>query len=331
MNFLIVTGLSGSGKSGAVNALEDIGYYCIDNIPPQLIPKFADICVKSHGHMSKVAIVTDIRGGELFYELDSSLDYLRKSGLEVKVLFLDASDEVLIKRYKETRRRHPLDEQSHGSLQKAITMERGILSHIREASDYTIDTSDMTLAQLRETIFDLFMDNPDDRMSVKVMSFGFKYGISATWAGIGNAIIGSLLAWWVLGPRTREMTHRLQASTMPEFFGKRYNSRALRIAAAAIIFVFLIPYTASVYNGLSRLFGMAFALPYDVCVIGMAVVTCVYVVLGGYMATVMNDFIQGIVMLLGIIAVIVAVILLAGLIYMLCRPYKEATKLSAKV
>ena len=177
MNFLIVTGLSGSGKSGAVNALEDIGYYCIDNIPPQLIPKFADICVKSHGHMSKVAIVTDIRGGELFYELDSSLDYLRKSGLEVKVLFLDASDEVLIKRYKETRRRHPLDEQSHGSLQKAITMERGILSHIREASDYTIDTSDMTLAQLRETIFDLFMDNPDDRMSVKVMSFGFKYGI----------------------------------------------------------------------------------------------------------------------------------------------------------
>ena len=123
--------------------------------------------------------------------------------------------------------------------------------------------------------------------------FGFKYGISATWAGIGNALLGSLLAWWILGPRTREITHRLKAATMPEFFGKRYDSRALRIAAAAIIFVFLIPYTASVYNGLSRLFGMAFALPYDVCVIGMAVVTCLYVVLGGYMATVMNDFIQG--------------------------------------
>ena len=142
--------------------------------------------------------------------------------------------------------------------------------------------------------------------------FGFKYGISATWAGIGNALLGSLLAWWILGPRTREITHRLGASTMPEFFGKRYDSRALRIAAAAIIFVFLIPYTASVYNGLSRLFGMAFALPYDACVIGMAVVTCIYVVLGGYMATVMNDFIQGIVMLLGIIAVIVAVILNNG-------------------
>ncbi len=142
--------------------------------------------------------------------------------------------------------------------------------------------------------------------------FGFKYGLAATWAGIGNAILGSLLAWWVLGPRTREMTHRLKAATMPEFFGKRYQSKALRIAAAAIIFVFLIPYTASVYNGLSRLFGMAFNLPYDWCVIGMAVVTCIYVVVGGYMATVMNDFIQGIVMLLGITAVIVAVLLNNG-------------------
>ena len=142
--------------------------------------------------------------------------------------------------------------------------------------------------------------------------FGFKYGLAATWAGIGNAILGSLLAWWVLGPRTREMTHRLGAQTMPEFFGSRYKSKALRIASAAIIFVFLIPYTASVYNGLSRLFGMAFGLPYDVCVIGMAVVTCVYVVVGGYMATVMNDFIQGIVMLAGIVAVIVAVILNNG-------------------
>ncbi|NHM15779.1 sodium:solute symporter [Eggerthellaceae bacterium zg-887] len=142
--------------------------------------------------------------------------------------------------------------------------------------------------------------------------FGFKYGIAATWAGIGNAILGSLLAWWVLGPRAREMTHRLGAQTMPEFFGKRYNSKALRIAAAAIIFVFLIPYTASVYNGLSRLFGMAFNLPYDACVIGMAVVTCIYVVIGGYMATVMNDFIQGIIMLLGITAVIVAVMMNNG-------------------
>ena len=138
--------------------------------------------------------------------------------------------------------------------------------------------------------------------------FGWKYGLAAAWIGIGNAILGSLLAWWVLGPRTREMTQRLHASTMPEFFGKRFDSKALRIASAAIIFVFLIPYTASVYNGLSRLFGMAFGLPYEACVIGMALITCAYVVVGGYMATVLNDFVQGIVMLFGIVAVIAAVL-----------------------
>ena len=138
--------------------------------------------------------------------------------------------------------------------------------------------------------------------------FGWKYGLAAFWAGLGNAIIGSLMAWWVLGPRTREITHRIGATTMPEFFGKRYNSKALRIAAAAIIFVFLIPYTASVYNGLSRLFGMAFGLPYEACVIAMAAITCIYVVVGGYMATVVNDFLQGIVMLIGIVAVIFAVL-----------------------
>ena len=138
--------------------------------------------------------------------------------------------------------------------------------------------------------------------------FGWKYGVAALWAGIGNAVIGSLLAWWVLGPRTREMTHRLGATTMPEFFGKRYDSKALRVAAAAIIFVFLIPYTAGVYNGLSRLFEMAFGFPYEACVVGMALITCIYVVLGGYMATVMNDFLQGIVMLIGITAVIVVVL-----------------------
>ena len=138
--------------------------------------------------------------------------------------------------------------------------------------------------------------------------FGYKYGISATWIGIGNAIIGSLLAWVILGRRTRVMTKHLSAATMPDYFGKRYDSKALRIAAAAISFIFLIPYTASVYNGLSRLFGMAFNIPYAVCVIAMAALTGVYVVLGGYMATAINDFIQGIVMLFGIVAVIWAVL-----------------------
>ena len=138
--------------------------------------------------------------------------------------------------------------------------------------------------------------------------FGYKYGISATWIGIGNAIIGSLLAWVILGRRTRVMSNHLSSTTMPDFFGKRYDSKALRIAASAISFVFLIPYTASVYNGLSRLFGMAFDVPYAVCVIVMAALTGVYVVFGGYMATAINDFIQGIIMLFGIVAVIWAVL-----------------------
>ena len=138
--------------------------------------------------------------------------------------------------------------------------------------------------------------------------FGFKYGLSATWIGIGNAFIGSLLAWVILGRRTRVMTKHLSAATMPDFFGKRFDSNGIRIAASVISFIFLIPYTASVYNGLSRLFGMAFEIPYSVCVIAMAALTGVYVVLGGYMATAINDFIQGIVMLFGIVAVIVAVL-----------------------
>lgn len=138
--------------------------------------------------------------------------------------------------------------------------------------------------------------------------FGWKYGLASTWIGLGNAILGSLLAWVVLGRRTRIMTKHLHAATMPDFFGKRFSSNALRIAASGIVFVFLIPYTASLYNGLSRLFGMSFDIPYAVCVVLMATLTGVYVILGGYMATAINDFIQGIIMIGGIIAVIAAVL-----------------------
>lgn len=138
--------------------------------------------------------------------------------------------------------------------------------------------------------------------------FGWKYGIAATWAGIGNAVLGSLLAWVVLGRRTRIMSQHLDSATMPEFFGKRFGSKSLKIAASVIIFIFLIPYTASLYNGLSRLFGMAFHIDYSVCVIVMAVLTGVYVIAGGYMATAINDFIQGIIMIFGILAVIAAVL-----------------------
>ena len=138
--------------------------------------------------------------------------------------------------------------------------------------------------------------------------FGWKYGLSATWVGLGNAFIGSLLAWVVLGRRTRVMTQQLDSRTMPDFFQKRYGSKALKIGASAIIFVFLIPYTASLYNGLSRLFGMAFNIDYTVCIVIMAVLTGVYVIAGGYMATAINDFIQGLIMLGGIVAVIAAVL-----------------------
>ena len=138
--------------------------------------------------------------------------------------------------------------------------------------------------------------------------FGWKYGISSTWIGIGNAIIGSLLPWIILGKRTRNMTQTLGSATMPDFFGKRFDSKSLRIAASAIVFIFLIPYTASLYNGLSRLFEMAFGIDYVWCVIIMAILTAIYVILGGYMATAVNDFIQGIIMIVGIIAIIAAVL-----------------------
>ncbi len=138
--------------------------------------------------------------------------------------------------------------------------------------------------------------------------FGWRFGISATWIGIANALLGSLLAWVVLGRRTRRMTQKLGSATMPQFFGARYGSKALKLAAAAIVFIFLIPYTASLYNGLSRLFEMAFHVDYTVCIVIMSVLTCIYVVIGGYMATAINDFIQGIIMLGGIVAVVVAVL-----------------------
>ena len=138
--------------------------------------------------------------------------------------------------------------------------------------------------------------------------FGWKYGMSATWIGIGNAVIGSLLAWWILGRRTKVMTQHIGSRTMPDFFGIRYGSQSLRIVASIIAFVFLIPYTAGVYKGISTLFEMGFGIPYIYCAITMAVLTAVYVILGGYKATAINDFIQGCIMIFGIVLVIAAVL-----------------------
>ena len=138
--------------------------------------------------------------------------------------------------------------------------------------------------------------------------FGWKYGMSASWIGIGNAVIGSLLAWILLGRRTKLMTQHIESRTMPDFFGTRYGSEWLRVVASVIVFVFLIPYTAGVYKGISTLFEMGFGIPYEYCVVIMALLTALYVILGGYKATAMNDFVQGVIMLFGIVVVIAAVL-----------------------
>ena len=154
--------------------------------------------------------------------------------------------------------------------------------------------------------------------------FGWKYGLSSSWIGVGNAIIGSLLAWIILGRRTKLMTQHIESRTMPDFFGTRFKSQGLRVTASVIAFVFLIPYTAGVYSGISKLFDMGFHIPYEYCIILMGIFTAVYVILGGYKATAMNDFIQGIVMLFGIVAVIVVVLSTQGGLVEAFNKMKEA-------
>lgn len=176
MDFVIVTGLSGSGKSSVINVLEDVGYYCVDNMPPELIPKFADICSQSEGKIEHVAIVTDIRGGNLFLKLKDTILALQQQGLKIKLLFLDASDEVLIKRYKETRRKHPLDESVHGSLFRAIKVERDMLLSVKEMADYYIDTTNLSASELKERVNEIFLENASDFLQITVVSFGFKFG-----------------------------------------------------------------------------------------------------------------------------------------------------------
>ena len=176
MEFVIVTGISGSGKSSAVKVLEDIGFFCIDNMPPQLIPNFAAMC-NENTEITKVAIVTDIRGGAMFFKLSECIAKMHIAGINIKVLFLEASKEVLMKRYKETRRKHPLDEVSGGDISKAIDAEIELLREIREDADYRVDSSFLSSGQLKEQIADLFLEKPMDRMMVSCMSFGFKYGV----------------------------------------------------------------------------------------------------------------------------------------------------------
>lgn len=176
MRFIIITGLSGAGKSQVIRCLEDLDYYCIDNMPPALIPKFAEICYSSNGKIDKVAMVIDIRGGDMFNELYNELNVLKASGYNYEVLFLEASDEVLVKRYKETRRMHPLAR--GGGLIEGIQKERSILEFVRNKANHVIDTSNFTTAQLKDAVRELFEGSAGGGgIVVNVQSFGFKYGI----------------------------------------------------------------------------------------------------------------------------------------------------------
>lgn len=175
MEFVIVTGLSGAGKSRAINAFEDIGFYCIDNIPPALIRNFAELC-ENNPNLEKVAVVTDSRGGLFFNELNKVLNDLDSQKINYKILFLDASVEVLVNRFKETRRKHPLINSCGGSVERAVEAEIDLLKNIRAKSDYIIDTSRLSTSQLKERIVSIFSENPTDTINAICMSFGFKYG-----------------------------------------------------------------------------------------------------------------------------------------------------------
>lgn len=175
MEFIIVTGISGAGKSRAISSLEDIGYYCVDNIPPALIKNFAELC-ESNPHLQKVAVVSDSRGGTFFNELVEVLNDFDSMKKEYKILFLDATVEVLVNRFKETRRKHPLIDKCEGSIEKSILAEIDLLKEIRERADYIIDTSLLSTSQLKEHLVSIFSDNPTDTINAICMSFGFKYG-----------------------------------------------------------------------------------------------------------------------------------------------------------
>ena len=178
MELMIVTGMSGAGKSQAIKALEDTGYYCVDNMPPTLMTPFLQLCHQSSQALDKVALVTDVRSGLLFDELQQVLPQLEENTDLCRILFLDCSNEVLCRRFKETRRQHPLWEEGQ-PMEQALARERQMLSPLLEMADYRIDTTHLTAAQLKSRLADLFMAQPDTAMTVEILSFGFKYGYPA--------------------------------------------------------------------------------------------------------------------------------------------------------
>lgn len=179
MEFIIITGLSGAGKSHALRALEDIGFYCVDNIPPALLSTFRELCEKSNDtRMQRVAVVVDVRGGEVFDSLFEELRKFNAEGIKYKILFLDAKSDVLLIRYKETRRKHPLAEAfDGGTTEDAVLLEKELMKPFKARADYIIDTSYMALKQLKERVTTMFSQGNDSGFIITCLSFGFKYGI----------------------------------------------------------------------------------------------------------------------------------------------------------
>lgn len=176
VRLVIITGMSGAGKTQVVRAMEDLGYFCVDNLPPALIPKFAELCEQAGGRVSKIALVVDIRGREFFDTLIQMLEGMESRGDMFEMLFLEASDETLIRRYKESRRRHPMS--PHGRISEGIARERERLEHVRGRATHIIDTSDLSTAKLKDKIASLFGGESEaERMTITVVSFGFKYGV----------------------------------------------------------------------------------------------------------------------------------------------------------
>lgn len=177
MKLVIITGMSGAGKTTATKALEDIGYYCIDNLPPKLLPKFIEISMQAKDTISHIAIVTDVRSKQMFSTLFECIDNLNQNGIDYKMIFLDASDDVIMRRYKETRRKHPLQRGNVSDIQTALSTERKLLENAKMQADYVIDTSLLSTSQVHQRVIDIFEDEQSDGFMVNCMSFGFKYGI----------------------------------------------------------------------------------------------------------------------------------------------------------
>ncbi len=176
MELLIVSGRAGAGKTQALNALEDMGYYCVDNVPPSMIPVFADMA-RQLDRFPKVVVVTDVRTGDTSAEIMQCLDELKAGGIDYRILFLECTSDELERRYRETRRRHPLNTAGDGSLADAIRREQYMLNGIHEVADFVIDTTHISVKQLRQQLIAMFSSGPEDRMSVRFISFGYKYGI----------------------------------------------------------------------------------------------------------------------------------------------------------